>query len=254
VANLLRQLEINKLARVLGIKPDSLSALLSSDTDDIQAFRQVVTARLFSMHGARVSALATLSKKVPAGISAKVAEAAFGPVLSGRIAGALDADDAAKLASHLSPEFLAKVSRDVDPARVAPIITQLPEDLIVKVGHMLLADGDAITLARFVSSVSPATALAVISGAEPRQLLELALYVDDRSAMDPLISEFSHERLAGVLAATDGFMGADDSDVADAVIALMTALKPETRARWAEFADQAPETVAKAVQAFIAAS
>jgi hypothetical protein len=252
VGDLLRQLEVNKLARVLGVKPDAVSVFLASTPEDIQAFRLIVTGRLFSQNAKRATSLAQLSKKVPAPISAKVAEAAFGPVLSARIAGALDPVDAGKLASLLSPEFLARVARDIDPGRIAGLIQKLPEDLIVKVGHMLLADGDNIALSRFVASVSPDVALSVIAGADGAQLLELALYVDDRSAMDPIIARFSDERLSAVLAATDGFMGATEADIAEATIALATALSAETRARWLNFVDLAPPVVAKAVSAALA--
>lgn len=254
MANVLRQLEINKLARILAVDPESLDPLLASEPHEIRDFRTIVTERLFSLHGARVVALAQLSKKVPASISAKIAEAAFGPVLSARIAGALDPADAARLSSLLSPDFLAEVSRDVDPARVASIIKLLPDDLIIKVGRILLGEHDTIALARFVANVSPGVVTAVLEGATGAQLLELALYVDDRTALDSVIAEFSDERLASVIAATKGFMGADDKDVAEAAVALVSALTPTTRARWGDFVDQAPPAVAKAVTAAIEAS
>ena len=254
MANVLRQLEINKLARVLVVEPSSLDVLLASSPDEIRELRMVVTERLFSLHGGRVSALAQLSKKVPAAISAKVAEAAFGPVLSARIAGALDPADAAKLSALLSPDFLAEVSRDVDPGRIAAIIEALPEELIIKVGRILMAEHDSIALARFVASVSPAVVMAVLEGADGSALLELALYVDDVAALDPVIAAFSDERLSAVLKATNGFMGADDADIAEAAVALVSALTPATRERWTTFADQASPVVAKAVTAAIVAA
>lgn len=254
MGNVLRRLEIDKLARILAVDPSTLDVLMASEPDDIREFRTIVTERLFSLHGGRVSALAQLSKKVPAAISAKIAEAAFGPVLSARIAGALDPADAAKMSALLSPEFLAEVSRDVDPARVASIIKLLPDDLIIQVGRILLREHDTIALARFVASVSPAVVTAVLEAADGGELLELALYVDDRAALDSVIAAFSDERLAAVLAATEGFHGATDTEIAEAVVALVSALTPATRARWSRFADQAPPTVAEAVTAAIAAS
>lgn len=254
MGDVLRQFEINKLARILTVDPASLDDLLASTPDDIRELRTIVTERVFSLHGGRVAALAQLSKKVPATISAKMAEAAFGPVLSARIAGALDPADAAKMSALLSPVFLAEVSKDVDPARVASIIKLLPDDLIIKVGRILLSEHDTIALARFVASVSPAVVTAVLEGANGPELLELALYVDDRAALDSVIAEFSDERLAAVLAATKGFHGASDEDIAEAAVALVSALTPSTRARWAAFSDQAPPAVATAVNAAIAAS
>lgn len=254
MGNVLRQLEIDKLARILAVDPASLDVLLASEVDDIRDIRTIVTERMFSLHGGRVAALAHLSKKVPASISARMAEAAFGPVLSARIAGALDPADAAKMSALLHPDFLAEVSRDVDPARVASIIKLLPDDLIVKVGRILLREHDTIALARFVASVSPAVVTAVLEGADGTELLELALYVDDRAALDSVIAEFSDERLSAVLAATKGFHGATDEEMAEAAVVLVSALTPATRARWSTFADQAPPAVAKAVSAAIAAS
>jgi hypothetical protein len=254
VGDVLRQLEINKLARILSVDPASLDVLLASEPDDIRELRTFVTERVFSLHGGRVHALAQLSKKVPATVSAKIAEAAFGPVLSSRIAGALDPADAARMSALLSPEFLAEVSKDVDPARVASIIKLLPDDLIIKVGRILLSEHDTIALARFVASVSSAVVAAVLEGATGTELLELALYVDDRAALDSIIAGFSDERLASVLAATKDFHGATDKDMAEAAVVLVAALTPATRARWAALSDQAPPVVAKAVNAAIAAS
>lgn len=254
MGDLLRRLEIDKLARILAVDPASLDILLASEPDDIRDLRIIVTERVFSLHGGRVHALAQLSKKVPATVSAKIAEAAFGPVLSSRIAGALDPADAARMSSLLSPEFLAEVSKDVDPARVASIIKLLPDDLIIKVGRILLSEHDTIALARFVASVSSAVVTAVLEEATGTELLELALYVDDRSALDSIIAGFSDERISSVLAATQGFHGAAETDVAEAVAVVVSALTPATRARWAAFSDQAPPAVAKAVEAVIAAS
>lgn len=254
MGNVLRQLEINKLARVLALEPASLEVLSASTPEEIRSFRLVVTERLFSLHGGRVHALAQLSKKVPAAISAKIAESAFGPVLSARIAGALDPADAAKLSALLHPDFLVEVARDLDPARVAAIIRKLPDALIIEVGRTLMDDHDTIALARFVANVSPAVVTAVLEGVEGPELLELALYVDDRAALDPVIADFSDERLRAVLKATDGFMGADDEAVAEAVAALVSALSPATRARWATFVDEAPPAVASAVGAVIGAA
>ena len=244
---LLRQFEVNKLARILGVEPDALKPILASDPDTIRTFRFIVTNRLFSLHAERVAALAGLSKKVPAAISAKIAEVAFGPILSARVAGALDPEDAAKMSALLSPDFLVAVSRNLDPARVAPIIKLLPKDVIVSVGRVHLEHDDLITLARFVASVDPETAAAVIEPADGRQLLELALYVDDRSAMDPIVARFDDERLAATAAATHGLLGAAEEDVADAVVSLVRALGPDTRARWKAFAGHASPAVASAL-------
>lgn len=211
MSDLLRRIELQKIVAELGGDEADLDFLLSRTPQQLRELRGLITTAIFARHEERVRLIAGLSKRLPAALTAKIAESALGPVVSARIAGALDPKDAVKLTEHVSPEFLTRLAVALDPVRIGPIVAELPESLTVDVGRRLLAEGQLLVLGRFVSVVPTSTALAALDGAEPAALLEVALYADD----------------------------------ADAVARVARALPEETRAALREAAEVAgPETVA----------
>ena len=82
--------EVLKLARLLRRQPEQLVYLEHVAHDDLRALREQVTDMLFAAHDATLRRLAASSKLLPVGLVAMLAQHAFGPVLSARIAGLLD--------------------------------------------------------------------------------------------------------------------------------------------------------------------
>ncbi|MFI5625252.1 hypothetical protein ACIA03_17430 [Nocardioides sp. NPDC051685] len=221
-------LEITKLAHEMHIDEAELAFLTTTSADDLRDLRGIVSHAMFSRHESRVKGLAAVSKKLPAAVTAKIAEFAMGPMLSARVAAVMDASDAAKLAGHLKPEFLAELSVHLDPSRVAGIIAKLDRALVVDVGRRLLADGHVLTLARFTGVVGPETSLQVMDGATGPEILQVALFLDDTSVLDPILAGLSDETLAEVVAAID--------DHGEAAESLLATLSEDSRARIASLA------------------
>lgn len=227
--------EVAKLAHELSVDPADLAFLGTSTVATVRALRQAASTALYARSEARVRNIAALTKMVPQAIAAKIAEMAMGPVLSARVAGALDPAEAAKLTGHLSPEFVANVSRGLDPTRVAAIIAGLPEDLIVKVGRTLMAAGDHLTLARFIAVVQPEVALRVVEGSSGAALLDLSLYVDEQEALNPVMAKLPEATIREIVEAA-GL--ADDPGV---LAAMVEPLSPENRQRLLEQVDVLPD-------------
>lgn len=216
-------LEITKLAHEMHVDEAELAFLATTSPDDLRDLRGIVSHAMFSRHESRVKGLAAVSKKLPAAVTAKITEIAMGPMLSARVAAVMDPADAAKLAGHLKPQFLAELSVHLDPSRVEGIIAKLDSALVVEVGRRLLAEGHLLTLARFTGVVRPETSLEVVDGASGAEILQLALFIDGPSVVDPILAGLSDETVAEIAAAT-----AENGEAADALLA---ALHEDSRAR-----------------------
>jgi hypothetical protein len=80
-----------------------------------------------------------------------------------------------------------------------------------------------MTLARFTGVVGPETSLQVMDGASGAEILQVALFLDDLSVLDPILAGISDETLAEVVAAT--------SEHGEAAEALLATLSEDSRAR-----------------------
>ncbi|MGH3353335.1 MAG: hypothetical protein ACRDPS_21920 [Nocardioides sp.] len=216
-------LEITKLAHEMHVDETELAFLATTSPDDLRDLRGIVSHAMFSRHESRVKGLAAVSKKLPAAVTAKITEIAMGPMLSARVAAVMDPADAAKLAGHLKPEFLSELSVHLDPSRVEGIIARLDEALVVDVGRRLLADGHLLTLARFTGVVGPDVSLQVMDGASGSEIIQVALFLDEPSVLDPMLAGLSDETLGEVVAAA--------GDHEEPFEALLATLEEDSRTR-----------------------
>ena len=224
MTDLVARLELSKLTGELAVPEQDLAFLTRLSADDLRDLRQLVSHALHSRHESRFTRMAAVSKLVPPAISAKASGLA-GPVLSARVAGVLEPAQAVRLAKAMKPEFLAEVSTHLDPARVTEIVKALPTDLVVKVGRLLIDRKEFLTLGRFTAVVDPHTAILVAEGTDGTALLHLALYTEDRPALDAIVSLIADSRLRDAVAA------AAATDEFDEALSLMAVLSVENRAR-----------------------
>jgi hypothetical protein len=95
--------ELDKLARELGVPESELGFLEEHAPDALRELRRLTSAALTRRHESRVRTLASMSRMLPVGVAAKIAENALGPALSARVAAAMPTEDAARLVGDLSP-------------------------------------------------------------------------------------------------------------------------------------------------------
>jgi hypothetical protein len=225
VSHLAVRVEIAKLAHELSVGADELAFLAEVPAESVRALRGDVALALFHRHEARFRRLARLSHLAPVPITAKIAEVAFGPLLGARVAAVMDPDLAVRLAARLSPGFLTDLAVRLDPVRAEPIIRGLPVPLVQEVGARLLDRGEHLVLGRFVSVVDVEAALAVVAGASPADLLQVALCTEDVDALEAVMSRLPDDRLVGVLEAGRAPESVDD------LAALLESVSDTTRDR-----------------------
>jgi hypothetical protein len=226
MSTLLSRLEVTKFADELGTGEDDLEFLAEGTPDEVRKLRSLVTHARFARHEHRLSRLANLTKLAPAPLAARIAESALGAEVSARVATMIDPAEAGKLTKHLGPEFLTDVSVSLDPERSAAVITSLPEQLIVDVGKRLVARGEYVVLARFVATYSPELALRAIEAATPDELLTIAIFAENLTALNAVSARYTDEQVTSIVDA--GL--AHDRD--DDLVALLSFLSPENRARF----------------------
>jgi hypothetical protein len=201
VTTLATRAELVKLAALLEIPVDELSGLEGYQPGDLRALRETITDRLFESDRRRLVGIATASKMVPAGISARIAEMAFPAPLAARVSGLLEPARAVDLARKVSIPFLAEMTPYLDPRRVSAIIERIPSDIVVKVGRILGDAGEHITMGRFVSYVNKdaiAQTAAVLSDAS---LLRTGFVLEDPGVLPEMVRLLPPERLRGVIRA-----------------------------------------------------
>lgn len=246
MTDLLLHVELVKLAHDLGVEYDDVAFLDALDDRQVAALRGRVGHALFAPHEHRFARVAAMSKHVPATLAAKGAQVSLGPLIAGRVAAVTEPDMAVKLAGHMSTRFLARMTPHIDPTRVGEILNRLPEHTMIDVGRQMVADQEYIPLGRFVAHIAVGTALKVIDEAPAFDLLQVALYTDDRAALDRVIAAIGEGRLRDVLAA------ADEHDAIDDALTLLAALSVESRVRVVRIAGTMDDHLRNALVAGIA--
>ena len=208
-----------KLERLLNVEDGALAFISSMHSSRVRAFREHVSDLIYQRHQDNYARLARLSRVLPTGASAKLAETVLGSVLGAGVAGEMDPERAGKLASKLSPRFLAKLSIHLEPHRATRIIGEIPVQVLVDVARELVAREEFITLARFVTAVDSNTLKAVMDAIDSADaLLRVGIFVEARDRLDALLEQLSDERRRDVLQA------ATDADMWPQTMVLMTHL------------------------------
>lgn len=203
MADLAIRVEITKLAAELRVDEGDLGFLASRQPAEVRELRRHIAEALFTRHEDQLLRIASASKLLPVGITAKIAQHAMGAMLSARVAGVMEPREAAKLAEHFDPEFLTDVSESLDPKRVAAIVAALPESLVIDVGRRLMERKQHIVLGRFVAVVDAHVTAAVAAGAAAEDLLQVALYADDTSAFEAIVERLPAPVLTDLLRRAD---------------------------------------------------
>ncbi|GAA2981541.1 hypothetical protein [Actinokineospora diospyrosa] len=190
--------EIAKLARLLGEPVSRFDYLVGLSAEDIRAIRTRATEVLFGGNKALFDRIALASRLVPAALTAAIAQRTFGPLLSARVASALDPTRAIDLVSRLPVTFLADVAAELDPRRIAPVLAVLPVDKVIQVGTELANRQDHITMGRFVGDLPAPTLRALVTSLDEESLLHTAIYTDNPARLPDLFALIPDTRLPAV--------------------------------------------------------
>lgn len=193
--------EVLKLARLLGCDPARLAYLEPLPAADLRRLRDGVTATLYDAHLGSLRRLAAASRLLPTALTATLAQRAFGPLLSARLAGLLDLDRAIDVAQRLPPDFLADIASELDPRRAHELIAGISPELIGQITAELGTRADHVTMGRFVGHLSDDALLAALDALDDATLLRVAFVLDDRGELSRLLGMLGPERARGLVAA-----------------------------------------------------
>ena len=192
--------ELTKLSRLLGVGAAELNFLETMPSAALRSFRLSATDYLFDRDADMLGRVAAGSKLVPIPLAAKIAQAAFGPLLCAAVSGLLDPDRAVKTAQRLPIPFLADVAVEMDPRRAAAVIAQMPAETVTAVAIELVERGEHVTMGRFVSFLPEHSLRRAVDAIADADLLRTAFVLEDKAGLDALM-DIAHGRLAGIIAA-----------------------------------------------------
>ena len=218
------QVEIIKLARVLGTDPKELDYLRAAQPDDLRRLRDQVTDVLFDGDRGRLGGFAAGSRVIPTALAATVAERALGPVLCARLTALVEPDKAVEIAKRLPAPFLAAVAVEMDPRRAKDVIANVPADLIEAVAGELGRRGEAVTMGRFVGFLRDPALRAAMKGIDDATLLETAFVMEGKKRLDHIVSLLPSNRLRSIIVA------ADEREMWPETLDLLTSVSPKRRA------------------------
>jgi len=195
----LAEVEIVKLARLLGCKPREIDYLRQVDWQDIRDLREQAAATMFDADRRQLQRVAAATKLVPSKVTAAIGERAFGPLLAARVTGLLDPSRAVDIAGHLPTRFLADVAEQIEPRRASRVIAEIPGRQIAAITRELAERGDHVTMGRFVGHLSEAALQGALDAVDDETLLRTASVVESKGSLAALVAIMPEERLHDIM-------------------------------------------------------
>ncbi|MFF3486202.1 hypothetical protein ACFYXC_23405 [Streptomyces sp. NPDC002701] len=224
-----------KLARLLDAEPQHLAFLDELPVDDVRLFRERTVAALFDDDPGLLDRIAAVTRLLPAGVAAGIAQKALGPRLAAALAGRLEPARAADIIDRLPAPFTARCCHHVDPRRIAGIMGRLDDDIVVRIALVLAERGDHLTMGRFVGHLRDSALKSVLPQLAETTLLRTGFVIDHPERLGHIVALLDDERLSAVIGA------AADHDLWPEAIAVASMATAEQRARIASLTAAQPE-------------
>ncbi|MDQ1039297.1 hypothetical protein QFZ75_005713 [Streptomyces sp. V3I8] len=228
--------ETLKIARLLDVEPRRLAFLEGLPADDVRLFRERAVAALFDEDRGLYDRIAGLTRLLPAGVAAGIAQKALGPRLAAALAGRLEPGRAADIIDRLPADFTARCCHHVDPRRIAAIMGLLDDDIVVRVALVLAERGDHLTMGRFVGHLRDSALRNVLPRLGETTLLRTGFVIDHPERLGHIVALLDDERVRAVIAAAadhglwpEALAVAGMAGEQRARIASLTAAQPKAR-------------------------
>ncbi|MDQ6774905.1 MAG: hypothetical protein M3071_01510 [Actinomycetota bacterium] len=192
-------LEIVKLARLVGCRPDELGYLERIDAQELRDLREQVTGVLFDADRHMLGRIAAASKLIPTKLAATIGESVFGSLLCARLTGVLEPHRAVDIAKHLPTSFLADVTEHLDPRRASRVIADLPAARVADIAEELARREQYITMGSMVGHLSKAATVAALEAVDDAALLRTASVVESKGSLGSLVALLHEERLETII-------------------------------------------------------
>lgn len=191
--------EVIKLERLLGLADGEFGFLAAVPAEELRALRERVTDTIFDSGGQALARLGAAAKLLPSPLVASICESSLGPLLSARAAATCDPAKAIDVAKRMSAGFLCDTTIELDPRKVAAIISGVPVELVEPVAGELGARKEYVTMGRFLAFVSNEAVGAAMAALSDEALLRTAFVLEHKERLDDAIGLLEPGRMAGVL-------------------------------------------------------
>jgi hypothetical protein len=228
--------EALKLARLLDRDPERFAYLERVAPDDVRVLRERATVVLFD-RDRRFGRIALASRIPPAGLTAWIAQHAFGALLCARIAALLDTARAIDLAERMPSDFLADLAVQLDPRRAREIIFGLPPELIGDVAAELTRREEYIAMGRFVGHMTDEAIQAAFRVIDDASLLRISYFVEEKDQLDHVVGLLAIRRVRGAIRA------ATDADLWPQALDLLTRVSAQRAGALADLAAEEDDAV-----------
>lgn len=196
-------LEMRRLARMVGVTVEALPDLSAVPVEDLRTLRAQIASALFDQGADSWDRVVAVSRVLPSGLSAKLAQGALGPVLAARVTSLVDVDRAADIATKLPATFMADTATNIDPRQVTDLIVHLPPDTIAEVGAVLAEREEWLVMADFVAAVSLPALRTTIAALDEESILQIAVLLEDPDRTSAAISMLGDDRIARLRTVAD---------------------------------------------------
>jgi hypothetical protein len=192
--------EILKLARLVGGAPKDMDYLRHADPQDIRDLREQVTVVMFDADRQMLQRVSGATRLIPAKLAALIGERAFGPLLCARLTGLLDPSRAVDIAAKLPIPFLTDLAIQLDPRRASRVIAEIPPSQIAEITMLLAEREEHVVMGGFVGHLSEAALRAAIAVVTDEALLRTAYVVESKGSLGALVATLPTERLESIIA------------------------------------------------------
>ena len=192
--------EIVKLARLVGCERGELDYLRYVDAQELRDLREQVTVVMFDADRQMLQRVASATKLIPSKLAAVIGERAFGPLLCARLTGLLEPSRAVDVAAKLPTPFLADLAVALDPRRASRVIAEIPPQQIAEITRLLAEREEFIAMGGFVGHLSEAALRAAIDVVSDEALLRTAYVVESKGSLGALVATLHADRLESIIA------------------------------------------------------
>lgn len=203
VSDFRTQVEIRRLARVLGCEAGDLTGLAVLSPADVRVVSERASDHLLEAGRPGFERVVALAGRLPASLSASLAQRVLGPALGARAAALLERERAVDLASRVSAEYLTEVAVRIDTRHVSDLVARIPPATVAEVARSLARRRAWIAMGDLVGHLSAGGLAAALDALSDKAILRTSPYVED-STVDDVIDRLGDDRLAA-MAELDGF-------------------------------------------------
>lgn len=232
MSELALQAEHLKLARLLGCPESVVAGLSGLDVAALRQLRGACTSALFDGDRASLQKVVMAARLMPGALNALIAEKAMGAVLASRVAGMLPPKMAVDIAKRVPLPFNVDVTLQIDPRSAAPMLQQMPVELVVAVTRELVKRREYIVMARFVDALTDEQIRASMEVTDDESLLRIGFFVESPQRLEEVIGLMSEAKLQKVVAVA----ARPELDLGGAVLVLLSGVSAALRARMVQAA------------------